>query len=760
MRRSGTLAAFATAAVMAAPPTARQAAEDEALVRALVAARLAPLVAEWRERVAADEALARRLDLARLEIDTAGDSPAARLAERLPTRRSLVAAADAARDPRRAAWALDLATDLLVTGPAIDGRVATLAVGIAAPASVEAWRTDLAEAEATLASAAPAIAEAPRGPLALPVAREFRRGWEARHAALGALAAGTRSLLDGRAPEAAVDVPAGAEWNDLALVAALARGTEALRPLAGDASRGPWIDLAAECAIDLAAGDARGRTRLVERAARLVRDGSPAMALLAADAAVRGAAADDPRRFAAWEALLDATPAARRGAVRASVFPRLESLPRTGEPASMGDLELAVRTLAEPMPADLAAELDTRTPPPDGAGESTRLLAFARLRRLAARGALPEAASLAERLATSLGDDPVAAAAAETLVLVRTAVATASTDPEAARAERDALALATSSFPRHPRHDRWAIDLALARLDAGEARDALAATGLVPDGATLGPEARAVAAVALVRLGDPASIARAEAIVRDAGAADSDVAARLALAQALLLARAGRADEARAAADAVVSDPSLPVHLRADAMRVALELGAVPPAHAARGIVAAVPRARGPLLAALRAAATATPVDMDRLKTLLASTAGSTEGLAPEELLTIADANLAAGDADAAAKLAADVIARSTRGGVVSSAAALVRARALRASGGDASLSEAFTLGRDVARQAPQGSPEWWDANALQLEILESSGRNRDQVIPWVNRLKAIDPQLGGAATRARIEAVAKRADS
>jgi hypothetical protein len=200
--------------------------------------------------------------------------------------------------------------------------------------------------------------------------------------------------------------------------------------------------------------------------------------------------------------------------------------------------------------------------------------------------------------------------------------------------------------------------------------------------------------------------------------------------------------------------------LRAHAMRIALELGATPPAHAASGIVAAIPRSRAPLVTALRETVAAATIDRERLRTLLASLAGATASLMPDERLAVADATLAAGDANGAARLASETLAAATRGSGTALAATLVRARALRALGGDANLSEAFTLGRDVVRSAPQASPAWWDANALQLEILEAAGRNRDQVIPWINRLRTIDPQLGGEATRTRIEAVARQADS
>jgi hypothetical protein len=566
-----------------------------------------------------------------------------------------------------------------------------------------------------------------------------------------------RASLDGAAlPAETAGTPTGAEWNDLALLAAIAAGTEPLRALSVDADRGPWISVAAACAIDLAAGDPRARQRLVDRAAGLARGESPALALLAADAAVRAGPANDPTRFAAWETLLDATPAARRGAVRAAILPKLPSLPPTGPAAAMGDLELAVRSLADPIPPDLAAEIAARGPIPETArGEAARLREFARLRVLASRGELVEAASLAERLANSLGDDPIAAAAAETLVLVRTSLASASTDALAWEAERSALEFAIGRFPRHPGHDRWAIDLALARLAAGESEGALEAVRRVGDASPLGDEARAVEAVALVRTGNAASIARAERLVRESAGGHPAVAARLALADALLMAAAGRIEDARGAADAVVADPTIPATIRAEALRIALELGATPPPHATGAILAALPRARAPLLAALRAGG-----DRDRTRSLLAALDGSQVALAPEELLAVAAATLAVGDAEPAARRAAEVIANAPRGTPVALAAMLLRAESLRAIGGEANLSEAFTLARDVLRQSAHASPGWWEANALQLEILEASGRNRDQVIPWINRLRAVDADLGGPATRSRIEAVAKRADS
>jgi hypothetical protein len=750
------IAMLAVAAVPApaAPPTARQAAEDEALVRRLVEARLAPLLAEWRERAGDDVNLAGRLDLALLEIELADASPAERLAAILPARAALLTEAEDARDPRRAAWALDLATDRLVATPALDGRVATLAAGIADPGSIERWREELDAAEATLALAAEAIAATPRGPLALPEARAFRRGWEERAARLGALAAGTRALLEGRIPDAMPDeVPPEAVWNDLALLSAISGGPERLRSLAADSTRGPLITLAAACALDLAAGDGAAQARLAERAAALARDRSPAIALLSADAAVRAGRPDDPGRFAAWEALLDATPAARRGTLRGLVLPRLQALPPSGGPAAMGDFELALRSLAEPMPEDLAAAVAVRPSPSDAAlREANRLLEFARLRGLAARGELAAAASIAERLATRLDDDPIAAAGAETLVRARTALAAASTDEETARAEREALELATGRFPRSPAADRWSIDLALARLASGETGTALDAIRRVPDASRLGPEARAVEALVLARSGDTASADRAAAILGAIATSEAPVAARVALARALLSARAGDLTDAPAAALAIADDPTVPFPLRSDALRVALELGASPAPSAAREILAGHPRARSSLLAALRTAS-----DPDRTRALLAALADALAALTPDERLVVATATLGIGAADTAARMASETMGEAPRGGRVALAAALLRADALRSLGGEANLAEAFTFAGQVASDTARGSPSWWEANALQLEILEASGRNRDQIVPWINRLRALDGDLGGTVTQDRIEAVARR---
>jgi len=190
-------------------------------------------------------------------------------------------------------------------------------------------------------------------------------------------------------------------------------------------------------------------------------------------------------------------------------------------------------------------------------------------------------------------------------------------------------------------------------------------------------------------------------------------------------------------------------------MRLALALGGAPAPHAASGLVAASVRTRVALVAAIRAAIAAPEPDARRLALLLAALGDAEPLLDARDRLAIADARLATGDAAAAADVAATIAASVPAGDPLALDATLLRIRALRARGGEASLAEAFALARDLGRGAANGSPLWWEANALQLELLARSGRNPESIPPWINRLRALDPGLGGPATKARIEAIA-----
>ncbi|MSR29054.1 MAG: hypothetical protein EXS03_05695 [Phycisphaerales bacterium] len=67
---------------------------------------------------------------------------------------------------------------------------------------------------------------------------------------------------------------------------------------------------------------------------------------------------------------------------------------------------------------------------------------------------------------------------------------------------------------------------------------------------------------------------------------------------------------------------------------------------------------------------------------------------------------------------------------------------------------ELMTSARRLADLSPKGSDEWWLGQVAQLEVARATGRGGEPLHARIARLRAIDPQLGGAVRRAAIEAV------
>lgn len=87
----------------------------------------------------------------------------------------------------------------------------------------------------------------------------------------------------------------------------------------------------------------------------------------------------------------------------------------------------------------------------------------------------------------------------------------------------------------------------------------------------------------------------------------------------------------------------------------------------------------------------------------------------------------------------------------------LGRADALRALGDNDSLSEAIVIYRRLAQGQPgEFVPEstWWHAQLSQLLILEKVVRSLDRISPRIERLRLIDPELGGPRFREPFESL------
>jgi hypothetical protein len=84
-------------------------------------------------------------------------------------------------------------------------------------------------------------------------------------------------------------------------------------------------------------------------------------------------------------------------------------------------------------------------------------------------------------------------------------------------------------------------------------------------------------------------------------------------------------------------------------------------------------------------------------------------------------------------------------------------AEALWGIGGEPALAEAFGLYDRVARTVPEGSPAWWLCQVRRIQVLDRVGRSTDAIAPRVERLKALDPALGGPAFSATLLEIAAR---
>jgi len=63
-------------------------------------------------------------------------------------------------------------------------------------------------------------------------------------------------------------------------------------------------------------------------------------------------------------------------------------------------------------------------------------------------------------------------------------------------------------------------------------------------------------------------------------------------------------------------------------------------------------------------------------------------------------------------------------------------------------------LYRRIAAGSPAESPFWWLAELRQLQILERVGRDVDRIPPRIERLRAIDADLGGEGLRRQFESL------
>ena len=124
-----------------------------------------------------------------------------------------------------------------------------------------------------------------------------------------------------------------------------------------------------------------------------------------------------------------------------------------------------------------------------------------------------------------------------------------------------------------------------------------------------------------------------------------------------------------------------------------------------------------------------------------------------------ADAALLAASWDAATTRARALAALSDadEGDLLRLATALSRAAHAKDQQGDAARrdalrTEAMEAARVLASSVARGSPSWWTAQVIQLELAQATGRAGEPLRARIARLRAFDPDLGGEAFRTLFE--------
>jgi len=680
----------------------------------------------------------------------------------------------ASDDPRAAVWQADAAEDNLTTGLAIDGCGVASVAGLPTPAQRERavallrealalTRTAERSARAALAAgtATPAMAArldsvelSQRIPL-LRACAAVLAAWagalpdadaaaivESASMRLGAM----RGSLTGNARSLA-DACCGLGF---ARIGRRAEAEAALMPLASDPKAETGLRVLAiaglaESATPSAAGRRRAldglRSRLgpaLDDDARLtLGDLDCRLARSAATDATSAGAAMAP----AWRGWIDAVTAAtpaRRGAVRAEALARIaRNADGADDPVTRVARALADAAAPSTRASGTAALRSAIVDPALDAG--VRSLAMLELGRAELLLGNPADGALA--LLAFAEANPAEPASRHA---IDAAVAAARGTGDAGLLAR-VLATAVARFPDHPDHAAWRVEQS--------------AVSLAPDApAPMRDSPARRAALALDGLD------RAD---RN-GVADAAIRADLAIAAAEALNDELRGDQAIEALDRVPASAEMPGALRLRMLEERIRALAI----ATRTIegdarVAAVASA-DPAAAADAAARVLRRMSAADLGTAAASQpdaqlvarigrlSDATLRLAPptpdrDEVL--ARALVLAGMHDAALGCARRAVAaRGERADLL-----LSLAEALWGIGGEPALAEAFGLYDRVARTVPEGSPAWWLCQVRRIQVLDRVGRSTDAIAPRVERLKALDPALGGPAFSATLLEIAAR---
>lgn len=456
--------------------------------------------------------------------------------------------------------------------------------------------------------------------------------------------------------------------------------------------------------------------------------------------------------------LLEVTPPPRRSATRRALLARLADLAESRSEqcsgAALGELALAeVRSKA----GDDAQALSSAERALDRLGETDpwRVAALQSAARSLLRLDRPgEAAERLMEIADRFRSDPEAPEAAEQAIgIARRAAHDAPDSPERARLQR-AIGLAVELFPEHPARGRWRVEQVVLHAEGAAAR--------LP-----GTPSREMLDVAIAGVRGPL-----QSLPDDD--ASNDLRMRLALAMATMALDDGDGDAALAALSSfdmasfgMTTDARAMLLLDRRVAALAMLdrdiLGDAVVSAARSAAEEALQRSAAAWLATIAPAPAAgeAPTNDPARRAAVMRLVAMLDALGPHEEATervAAEALLStAQPAMALARFQALQERHPHRADLLLGEAEALLALPREAAQDQQRLARALTnyqrllSGREYAQEASERTDLWWHCQFRQLECLDRAGIERAQLTARIERLRLLDPALGGARFSERV---------
>ncbi|MGA0419682.1 MAG: hypothetical protein ACO3P9_06600 [Phycisphaerales bacterium] len=517
--------------------------------------------------------------------------------------------------------------------------------------------------------------------------------------------------------------------------------------------------------------------------------------LLVEEAMDRGSGRDaaESAAISPWIDLIETRPPLEREAVLELALDRVRSV--TAFPSSPDGIPAAVLLAhafeANELSVERQRSLLESARDRSKAGDVVRLIALRRLTQLDVEDRRWESAIAGlRRLAIEYGGEAQAPAAIDAAVDLSMSLVEATGTPEHERIARDTVAEALRTFPRHAESDRWLLRQAGFEAADEQFESAMETLGRIRPDRPLSKHSDVQSLEVATRAAETADgqdvarwIDRAEAWLRrlepwpssppsgrDRNEHDS-LGVRVALARARLHLLADRPAAALVEVATVREAAVLTREQIVEGVRIRLAAfdRLDRPEDAAEelrrlsdgGDAESGSLLQGRLAVALAAIRRADAVgDGDRVARIGAESAGplAEASLAwleardgtpdPRAILLIAEGLRRAGRPTDASR-ALDRLDERYAG---VREYAVERAECLFAIAGFEELGDAMRLYRRIAAGSPPESPSWWLAELRQLQILKRVGKDVDRIPPRIERLRAVDPELGGEGIRRQFE--------